>query len=222
MPAFIRRRRPAGAFTAYRQRRDAAPSQVSFWSIDMFGWFSHALAQVCPQATGSGCHRRWLRVSPGAMAAQLPLLGTVLYLPSCPALSNAGAPLPGWLVERIELAPLLRTCWLAAVSEIGAEGPREWLECFDAHGVLQARLYLLPDTDYLAWDAMLAAAESLSEAPLMRMSRPTRCAMAWLVCFRHRRLGGLKLLNAIDVQRLSPLGQDIANAVARGAGVHPA
>jgi hypothetical protein len=188
----------------------------------MFGWFSHALTQVCPQSLGSGCHRRWLRVSPGAMAAQLPLLGTVLYLPSCSALSNAHALLPGWLAERIELAPLLRTCWLAAVSEIGADGPREWLECFDAQGILQARLYLLPDTDYLAWDALLAAAQSLSEAPLARMLRSTRCAMAWLVCFRHRRLGGLKLLNAVDVRQLSPLGQDIANEVARVSGVHAA
>jgi hypothetical protein len=205
---------------AYRQRRDAAPSQVSSWSIDMFGWFSHALVQVCPQALGSGCHRRWLRVSPGAMARQLPLLGTVLYLPSCPALSSADALIPGWLVERIELAPLLRTCWVAAASEIGAEGPREWLECFDVKGILQARLYLLPDTDYLAWDALLAAAEPLSEPPLLRMLRPARCAMAWLVCFRHRQLGGLRLLNAIDVRQLSPLGKDIASQVARVAGVH--
>lgn len=186
----------------------------------MFGWFSNALTQVCPQALGSGCHRRWLRVSPGAMARQLPLLGTVLYLPSCTALSSGNAMLPGWLVERIELVPLLRTCWIAAVSEIGAEGPREWLECFDAQGVLQARLHLLPDTDYLAWDALLVAAEPLNGAPLMRMLRPTRCAMAWLVCFRHRQLGGLRLLNAIDVRQLSPLGQDIASQVARVAGVH--
>lgn len=186
----------------------------------MFGWFSHALTQVCPQALGSGCHRRWLGVSPAAMARQLPLLGTVLYLPSCAALSGAGALPPGWLVERIELAPLLRSCWVAAVSDIGADGPREWLECFDAQGVPQARLYLLPDTDYLAWDALLATAEPLSEAPLFRMLGPTRCAMAWLVCFRLRQWGGLKLLNALDVQQLSPLGQDIANEVARVAGVH--
>ena len=188
----------------------------------MFGWFSHALTQACPQAYGNGYHRRWLRISPDAMVAQLPLLGSVLYLPSCTALSSAGALLPGWLAERIELAPLLRTCRVAAVSEIGAEGPREWLECFDAQGALQARLYLLPDTDYLAWDALLASAEPLGEMPPMRTLRPARCAMAWLVCFRHRRLGGIRLLNALDVQQLSPLGQGIAKEVARVAGVHAA
>jgi hypothetical protein len=186
----------------------------------MFGWFSHALTQACPQAIGSGYHRRWLRVSPDLLLAQLPLLGSVLYLPSCAALGGTGALLPGWVVERIELAPLLRICWAAAVSEIGVEGPREWLECYDPQGVPQARLHLLPDTDYLAWDALLATGQALGDMPLTRMPRPARCAMAWPVCFRHRRLGGIRLLNAAEVRQLSPLGQDMAKEVARVAGVH--
>jgi len=183
----------------------------------MFGWFSCASIHAClPSASR---HRRWLRTAPTRLAAQLPSLGTVLYLPSAAALCDAHTSLPGWVAERIELAPLLRCCWIAAISEVGAEGPREWIECFDPHGAWLARVYLLPDTDYLAWDALLGTAVALNTAPRLRMLQPMRCAMAAPLQFRQRRLGGLMLLGADESTELSALGQGVANDVAREVGV---
>jgi hypothetical protein len=158
-------------------------------------------------------------MAPARLAAQLPFLGTVLYLPSAAALGDAHTPLPGWVVERIELAPLLRCCWIAAISEVGAEGPREWIECFDPQGAWLGHLHLLPDTDYLAWDALLGAAIALDKAPLQRVLRPMRCALAAPMQFRQRRLGGLMLLGADESAALSALGQGVANDVAREAGI---
>lgn len=181
----------------------------------MFGWLNQALP-FAPSASAA-VHRRWLRVAPANWVQQLPLLGSVLYLPSCAGLHAVGDPLPGWLAERAEWLPLLRTVFIAAVSDIDVEGPREWLECFDAGGVFVARIHLLPDTDYLAWDAMLVSAVPVSPLPFRR--RHVRCAMARPVVFSYRRMAGLLVLGAAGVARLSPLGQGIAAEVAREAGV---
>ncbi len=72
-----------------------------------------------------------------------------------PAGSNVRELPRGLLVEAMQLAPLLQTRWLLA-SMITVEGSRKWIECVDREGRCWARLYLLPDTDYLAWDRLRA------------------------------------------------------------------
>ena len=180
----------------------------------MFGWLAHTLAAVCPHSRAPSCEPRWLRVAPSALAARLPLLGTVLYLPMRGEASPEH-PARGWLAESEDLAPLLHTEWLLASCLIGADGPREWLECVDGSGRLRARLHLLPDTDYLAWDVLLGAG-SLAGAPAFRrVQRPFRAADARLLHFTQRRLGNMDVLGGKDAAHLSALGQGIAREVVR-------
>jgi hypothetical protein len=180
----------------------------------MFGWLAHTLAAVCPHAFAPSCQPRWLRIAPASLASRLPLLGTVLYLP----MRSDGSPdhpARGWLAESEDLAPLLHTRWLLASCVIGADGPREWLECVDAAGRLRARLHLLPDTDYLAWDVLLCAATPEDAPVFQRVQRPFRAAGARLLHFTQRRLGQMDVLGGRDAARLSALGHDIAREVAR-------
>lgn len=180
----------------------------------MFGWLAHTLAAVCPHARTAPCQPRWLRIDPAALAARLPLLGTVLYLPMRGE-ASPDHPARGWLAESAELAPLLHTRWLLASCVIGADGPREWLECVDANGCLRARLHLLPDTDYLAWDVLLSAATPASAPAFHRVQRPFRAASARLLHFTQRRVGNMDVLGGRDAARLSVLGQGIAREVVK-------
>lgn len=180
----------------------------------MFGWLAHTLAAVCPHFHASACQPRWLHVESSALAARLPLLGTVLYLPMR-ADGSPDHPARGWLAESEDLAPLLHVEWLLASCAIGADGPREWIECVDTAGCVRARLHLLPDTDYLAWDVLLSAAYPMAHPPLRRVQRPFRAAGARLLHFTQRRLGNLDVLGGKDAARLSILGQDIAREVMR-------
>jgi len=180
----------------------------------MFGWLAHTLAAVCPQAPASSCQPRWLRIAPDALAARLPLLGTVLYLPMRGD-ASPDHPARGWLAESEDLAPLLHTQWLLASCVIGADGPREWLECVDAAGRLRARLHLLPDTDYLAWDVLLSAATPVHTPAFRRVQRPFRAEGARLLHFAQRRLGRMDVLGGRDAAQLSVLGHDIVREVVR-------
>ena len=187
----------------------------------MFGWLAHALTSIRPSAsTANGAISRCTVAMSGTeLAARLPLLGSVLYLPARRATQEPSLITPRWLVARRELAPLLRTRDLLASSMIGGDGPREWIDCIDAHGRYCARLHLLPDTDYLAWDALLVRARSLPAAPLCLDHLVCRAASAELVCFRVRPLGALDVLDTLPVGRLSALGRGIAREVARAAAV---
>ncbi|WP_243041845.1 hypothetical protein [Dyella sedimenti] len=187
----------------------------------MFGWLAHALASL---HAGNGTDdlavsRCAMPMSGPELAARLPMLGSVLYLPTRKAPSR-GWPLPaGWLASRHELAPLLATRELCVASMVGVDGPREWIDCIDAEGRFCARLHLLPDTDYLAWDALLSRGRPLPPLPWRSECAACRAASAELVHFRTRRLGGLELLEALPLSRLSILGQDIAREVARASDV---
>lgn len=101
---------------------------------------------------------------------------------------------------------------------IGADGPREWMDCLDAHGHFCARLHLLPDTDFLAWDALLADARALPPiSPCLQLR--FRAASAELVSFHVRRLGALNVLDAAPLGQLSMLGRGIAREIARVSAV---
>ncbi|MFC4764171.1 hypothetical protein [Dyella koreensis] len=181
----------------------------------MFGWLTHALATVCPHFHTPAGQPRWLRIAPEALVSRLPLLGSVLYLPMHAGDASAEHSARGWLADRVELIPLLHTHWLLAACVIGSDGPREWIECVDANGCLRARLHLLPDTDYLAWDVLLSAGEPIVAPPFGRVQRPFRAACARLFGFRHKQMSGLHVLSCTETVHLSALGQGIAREVAK-------
>lgn len=179
---------------------------------DLPGW---RLRAACAGVDGSAASRRRLGLSSVQWLAALPALGDVLYL--C---NRVGSPTrdevrPGALVESIELAPLLQWRSLEAVTEITRNGPREWIECLAAEARIAARLYLLPDTDYLAWDALHAGAIPLS------CEGPGAGAATWsparvqLLRFRTRRVGGLEMLGCDSASDISSLSRQLAGRLAR-------
>jgi hypothetical protein len=186
----------------------------------MFGWLAHAFAAArTNDTTAWTISRTSVPMSGSELAARLPLLGGVLYLPACPSSRSMRTAASGWLVAREDLSPLLHTEELRASSMIGADGPREWIDCLDAAGSFCARLHLLPDTDYLAWDAMLACGTPLPAAPVCPGEVACKAAIAQLLCFRTSHLASLEVLDTLPLGRLSPLGRGIARDVARAASV---
>lgn len=187
----------------------------------MFGWLAHAFANVRSSSDLSDwtISRTSVSMSGVELASRLPLLGGVLYLPTRWPESHVRALAPGWLVARNELAPLLHVEELRASSMIGADGPREWIDCLDAGGNFCARVHLLPDTDYLAWDALLSRGTPLPAAPVCPGEVACQAASAELVCFRSRRLASFDVLDTLALGCLSPLGRGIARDVARAAAV---
>jgi hypothetical protein len=171
----------------------------------MLSCLGHALAP-------SPIARRWRRMAPAALLHRLPTLGCVLYMPG----TDTGVePLHRCLLGSRELAPLLCTHWLAEAGEVTTDGPREWIECVDARGVIRARLHLLPDTDYLAWDRLLAAGEAVPVAAPWRASCRFRPASARLCGFRWRPLACLQVFDACPAPVVSLAGQRVAAQVAR-------
>jgi hypothetical protein len=168
-------------------------------------------------------------------AEWLPRLGAVLWLDRreghrAPSRATVGA--RGVLLLDHPALGLLGHCVAAtAHTQVTAQGPREWLAFRDAEGSAQAKLFLLPDTDYLAWDEMAAACDlapsTAAEPPgwhahtaflrhaLARIGTHWR---ARLLTFEHRALPWLHLLGAKPPLRISLLGLELARVIARCEG----
>lgn len=181
-------------------------------------------------AAGSGEAGR-VRLDLAALAEWLPRLGTVLWLerrdsaPAAPLHVSSGLRL--MRLDHAAAGLLARCTSLAAWSQVTPQGPREWL-CFHADsGETIARLYLLPDSDVLAWDQMCAAhglvareaasAEASMHATLLRRAL-ARFASRWqarLLAFDLRPLTWLHTLDAKAPLRISLLGLDLARTIVR-------
>jgi hypothetical protein len=173
-----------------------------------------AWLDLCGLVEAARTCRSRLCLSTARWLAGLPALGSVLYAPAARGVLR-GSPLPGLLVESVELAPLLHTRSLASVSAITPDGPREWMECRDAGERLLARLYLLPDTDYLAWDALYARAGAGRVAAARANASTWRPTRPQLLRFRLHRHAGLQLLGADAVDASSTLVRELAARIAR-------
>ena len=162
------------------------------------------------------------------LAEWLPRLGTVLWLhrprrehlfPRA-RLTGRGV----LLLEHPDIAAFADATAIRAQSAVTPHGPREWLD-IDAGVATIARLYLLPDTDYLAWDAMRELLESAAPSEPRRWQAHRtfmRCAFArarsaWqarVVRLPLLRLPCLQVLGARDADGVSPLGRQIAATIA--------
>ncbi|MET0331756.1 MAG: hypothetical protein ABW154_10040 [Dyella sp.] len=179
----------------------------------MFGWL--APLRIGERARCSTVSSRWLHIAPGALAHHLPALGCTLYLPPREAMTPLGALPYGVVGEQAELTPLLSVSRLRHATVVSRDGPREWIDCINAHGQRQARLYLLPDTDYLAWDALLAQAQPCAGRERHPQVPELHLAPARLTCFMLRHLAGLACLSARAPCRMSALGNGVAQEIAR-------
>lgn len=186
----------------------------------MFGWLSARSTSLCRRAPRTAASRRIRRITPQALIDMLPGLGSVLYLH---ASSHTAMPhvLPqGLLIAQRNFAPLLDAHWLIAASVVTEDGPREWCECVDRSGRTRARWHLLPDTDYLAWDALTASCTATPVSIDVQALCPDH---ANVVHFRLRELAGLLILDQHSSTMLSPLGDRMAARIAHAeaALLHP-
>lgn len=151
---------------------------------------------------------RWLAPDRREFPARLAGLGPVLCLwADSPRGAAAGAP------DLHALAHPARLCHACAVTP---EGPRESLSFCDEAGIARVHLHLLPDTDYLAWDALVAAARTLPAsdgAPAGRVDRARRLR------FQTHRLGPCELLCVRTADTAGALSWRTARQLAQAQGV---
>lgn len=177
----------------------------------MFGWLATFGVQSRARSSAT---TRWMALSPRTLFEGLGQLGGVLYLAPRHAVAPDVADHSGCLVECAELAPLLGTRHVGVTCAVTAEGPREWIDCVSGEGDTVGRVYLLPDTDYLAWDGLFADASPVP-APTRRVpdrgclrdSRPR------VLCFTRRRLAGFTVLGVSEAP-ISSLGRGVARDIA--------
>ncbi|WP_246189330.1 Hemin transport protein [Pseudoxanthomonas kalamensis] len=146
---------------------------------------------------------------------QLAALGTVL----CLYRPQHGSELSGW-------TQAVRTQVQAGVD---SDGLRESLSFYDAQGACCWRLCLLPDSDFLAWDRLLASLPAAAEPPavcrvderLWRRLARRLLGESWratpLQLHAMSRYGALPTLAASPVP-VSALGAATAQAIVRAEG----
>lgn len=200
--------------------------------------FAEAWA-VSPDACDAGYDAQHPTVNDGArgitrfdlpaIAACLPRLGPVLWLERHPPVIAPRRRIVDAhgivLFGHPALAMLGRCDSVTAQFAVTAHGPREWLDFRDANATVQAKLFLLPDTDYFAWDRMLEGCARPPPRPAQpwhahaaflrsALARLGRSWCAHLVTFRFERILFLSVLDARTPARVSPLGLELARAIA--------
>jgi hypothetical protein len=185
----------------------------------MFGWLTTPWALRCRHAPHTLLSRQIRPTTPQRLIQKLPGLGSVLYVHDSSAhVVSENAP-GHWLVGERALAPLLDIQWLMATSAVTDDGPREWIECIDRFGHPRVRLHLLPDTDYLAWEALVATHECLPQASALPQNAWLRPDTASVSNFRLREFAGLTVLDRIVPVSLSTVGQHVAARIAQAESV---
>lgn len=164
------------------------------------------------------------------LAAWLPRLGPILWLERCGGqalLPRDNPPVRGILLGSPVLEPLVACTGVGAHARVTTQGPREWLSFSDARGEARAKLYLLPDSDCLAWDEMVAAMGAVpvrEDLPRLRghwallRAAVLRFGLAWrarVLRFESGQLAWLPTLNATPPLRLSLVGLDAVRAIAQ-------
>lgn len=158
----------------------------------------------------------------------LPRLGSVLWLEraNAPMLARPDTLNGQTLVFDHPAMRVLASCTvLRAHHRLTPQGPREWLSIEEPRGTAQAKLYLLPDSDLLAWDQMCSAAGVTTAAtdtePAPTHAHFLRRALGWfeprwqasLLEFRVRRQPWVSILDAQPPLRLSLLGMELARSI---------
>ncbi len=147
---------------------------------------------------------------PGQLAA----VGTLLCLHR-PALGDA---LEGWA----------RAVAVAAMLHVDSDGVRESLCFYDREGQCCWRLCLLPDSDFLAWDRLLAPLPAVTtdadfpgvgERLWRRLAGCLRGEQWRLSALRLHAAGGLGGELAASLATVSALGATVARRIARDEGI---
>lgn len=157
-----------------------------------------------------------------AMIPALTALGPVLHVDCSPAATTGlermrQAPRPACA----ELIGLVCAAGVRACVVLDSDGPRESLHFFDADGTLLAGIWLLPDSDFLAWERLMSALPSAATQEPPARSRWQRHAfrgVARVRCLERVRMRDGELLDARTPPRLSAIGQGRARHIAAAVG----
>jgi hypothetical protein len=207
-------------------QHDSAASHDFAEPTEPGGDFASSAPASPPRATQESKARFDL----ATLASWLPRLGAVLWMERATNPSTAARavahPRGVLLLDHPALSPLVRCVAATSHTQVTSHGPREWL-CLRANdGASLAKLFLLPDTDYLAWDEMTAALNLAPaiEAPVRWHAHAAflrtafaRLGAVWrarLMTFEQRRLPWLQTLDARPPLRISLLGIELARAIA--------
>lgn len=125
------------------------------------------------------------------------------------------------MLDHAALVAFVHCACAVAHAEVTAYGPREWLSLDDAQGICRARMHLLPDTDYLAWDSLIVECGIERVAAVTSQTRACDLQRREVGMWRARtarmptlRLPCLQLLGLRAPATLSPLGREIALRIA--------
>lgn len=171
-------------------------------------------------------------IDPLQIVDALPRLGPVLWLERRAQAAARITTRTGHgvlMVEHPALAPLTRCASVSARCAVTPNGPREWL-CFDDDaGATRAKMFLLPDSDYLAWDEMTSDRVTRARVPgphwhphaAFLRGALARLGGSWrarVLAFQLRRLPWLRTLAARPPLRMSLFGFEVARAIAADEG----
>lgn len=180
----------------------------------MFAWFAANARMLCRRRATVDVTQTLRRVQPQQLLEWLPSLGNILFVHE--ARSTTSTCPPGLLCTETSSLPLLTTCWITGSCIIAGDGPHEWCQCLDQQGRVVARLHLLPDTDYAAWDRFVLDPVGTTIPPGMHAADSFRPSHARIVNFCLRRLGGLTIVEQRTPNRPhSALSQRVAERLAR-------
>lgn len=168
-----------------------------------------------PAGTGSrkGCD--WRILMPA-----LVMLGPVLHVDSLPAGASVHLPDHAPWPARPELLGMACAVRVVASVRLDSDGPCECLHFLDAAGTSIASLWLLPDSDFLAWEILAECLPAIQMHSAAWQCRQCHAARGWARAsrFESTRLVGGELLDASAPARLSAIGHARARHLATAAG----
>jgi hypothetical protein len=206
------------------------------WRIGMSDGHSYLEPNLNAVDGGSAI---WRDISPAAPAIlqlhrvvdAMPQLGTVLWMhrrePDRTFPRARLLPEGVLLLEHPALMALADCVSVIGATAVTSLGPHEWLEFRDAQAATIAKLYLLPDADYLAWDSMLSGCRTTRASPVSRGSWHAHSAFmcsafarvgtpwqAQIVRLPMLRLIGLRVLGLRSPDTVSSHGERLAHDIA--------
>ena len=193
------------------------------WYAEMLREENAALCDGNYDARNDALSQRYnRRLDLSRLVETLPRLGAVLWLERQSvkrAASIAFAPHCRLFVPDPGLSALCICRRLTAHSAVTPYGPREWL-CFrDVDDVTRGKLFLLPDTDYFAWEELATQSVPLPAGPVSAWQRSfARLGFGWrarLLRFELHHASRLQRLDARPPAQTSCLGLELAGAIAR-------